>query len=164
MMNDTEQLNQLIRERYNVLDDIETPVIHQNQLAEAVLKFIDPGSISPALVRHAAVLELRQLARAICRARYEENQKQHEVEQSGDLFDFELQPRYPAQRDGDEAYVLRLHLTIDERRENSARLRSEAKTKLRHANALDAETDDLIRKGVLVVPSQSIPDSEHPSV
>jgi hypothetical protein len=58
---------------------------------------------------------------------------------------FQLQPRYPAERQGEDTYVLRQSLTLDERRENIARLRREAGAKSAHADALEAETEQLMR-------------------
>jgi hypothetical protein len=55
--------------------------------------------------------------------------------------------RYPAERDGEEAYVLRDHLTLAERRQNVERLRREGKIGL--AQALEHETNDLISRGAL---------------
>ncbi len=101
-------------------------------------------------VRVAAILELRQMARAICRQRIAEEQEK--AESHGDtLFEMQLQPRYPAERDGDEVYVLREKLTLDERQAIISRLRKEARAKLAHAEALEAETESLIRSGKLAM-------------
>lgn len=65
----------------------------------------------------------------------------------------QLQPRYPATRtiegESDEVYVLRSHLTLQERRANVARLRREAEAKMVHADALEAETEMLLHAGQL---------------
>jgi hypothetical protein len=148
MLKPTEELTQLIRQQYNVLDQANIIAICPSDLAEAVFGIIDPRSLSPDLVRLAAVLELRQLSRAICRERHAT--QEHNAEQ-GSLFDMQLQPRYPAERDGDDAYVLRSYLTLDERMRNIERLRREANAKLAHADALQAETDDMVRRGLLVL-------------
>lgn len=73
---------------------------------------------------------------------------------------FQLLHRYPARRraeDGqiEQVYVLRSHLTIEERQKNIARLRreaaaksgQEAAAKSAHADALEKETELLIRAG-----------------
>jgi hypothetical protein len=88
---------------------------------------------------------LRQLARSICRKPGGQGDDADEVTQP--LFEDQLQPRYPAIREGEEAYVLRANLTLAERRANSARLRLEAASKARHADALDAETEQLLADG-----------------
>jgi hypothetical protein len=75
-------------------------------------------------------------------------------------WNIQLQPRYPATREGDDAYILRGHLSIGERRENIQRLRREASSKTQHADALEAETEDLIRSGKLAAeeePTHSCP-------
>ena len=149
----TEQLNALLYAKYRVLNDAKVIGISPKLLAEKVFDEIDPRSRSPLLVQGAAILELRQLARGICR---DEHTKSQEVSESGSLFDFQLQARYPAtraiegmDREKEEVYVLREHLTVKERRQNSARLRGEANAKIAHADALDAETDAMVRSGKL---------------
>jgi hypothetical protein len=121
---------------YNRLEEAKTVVILVHQLADRTYKEIDPDKKAPLLVQWPALLELRQLARAICRARQVEDE--HEAE-SGCLFDFALQPRYPARHDGCEAYVLRDHLTLAERRDNITRLRHESAAKIQHADALEPD-------------------------
>lgn len=148
----TEQLNDLIRKAYSELDELKPVAVYVSQIGERVLLEIDPTEQAPSLVRWAAFLELKQLARAVCRLRQEQSERESE---SGNLFDFQLQPRYPAEREHDDAYVLREHLTIDERRKNVARLRAEASAKLAHADALEAETEHLIRTGRFIVADQS---------
>lgn len=146
-----ERLNSIIRMKYNSLDNAGVEVIFPDDLAHETFKEIDPETDSPALVRIAALLELKQLARAICRQRQADSER--ESEQAG-LFEFQLQERYPAQRGASEdgptdGYVLRARLTIEERRKNINRLRREARAKISHADALEAETESLIRQGNL---------------
>jgi hypothetical protein len=88
----TERLNELIRFYYNGLDDQGAIAVRVNDLAWSVYEELDPGHIAPGLVEWAAMLELRQLSRAICRARQSHSEDEPA---SGSLFDFELQPRYP---------------------------------------------------------------------
>ncbi len=52
-----------------------------------------------------------------------------------------LQDRYPVMRDGEEVYVLREHLTLEERREISAKLRAEAEADFYHAEVLRTEME-----------------------
>jgi hypothetical protein len=145
----TEVLNSLLRGEYNALDEAKVILISPVDLASRVYSNIDSKDVAPALVRLAAILELRQLARAVCRQRI--TLKEAEAEQNS-LFDFKLQPRYPVKRDlEEEGYVLREYLTYDERRYNIERLRKEANAKLTHADALEAETEQLISLGKLQV-------------
>jgi hypothetical protein len=143
---DAELLSAIIKEEYRRLDDRKTESISISLLAEVVYSRIDPRTVSPPLVQTAAMLELKQLARGVCRERHQRAESDSE---SGNLFDFQLQPRYPAERDGEDAYVLRDFLTYEERVKNIQRLRHEAGAKLAHADALEAETDQLVRSGKL---------------
>lgn len=61
----------------------------------------------------------------------------------------QLQRRYPAIRDGEECYVKRKCLTTAERLKTVAQLRKEAAAAARHADALEAEMEALIRAGRL---------------
>lgn len=147
-MTSTEVLMTAIRDRYNAFDAEGVEAIDTSLLAESVYETLDPESDSPLLVKFAAVLELKQLARSICRDR--QSLAERDAEQDG-LFEFQLQPRYPAARNGRDMYVLRHCLSVVERKKNIQRLRSEATAKNNHADALAAETDDLIRQGLLSV-------------
>ena len=145
----TEQLNSLLRVRHDELHASGMVGISTADLAARVYSEIDPGLVAPARVRWAATMELKQLARAICRER--QVQSEHESENYS-LFDIQLQPRYPTVRkceDGtdDDVYVLRSHLSIEERKRNIDRLRREGEAKIAHADALQAETDHLVRLG-----------------
>ncbi len=142
----SEQLNSFIKSKYNALDEAGVIAISPADLAAEVFKEIDPESVSPMLVHIAAILELRQLSRAICRQHQTESEFAAEQES---LFEFKLQSRYPVSRviDGisESVYVLRSHLTIEERTQNIQRLRREADAKQGHADALQAETDHVAR-------------------
>lgn len=147
-MNDTEQLMQALREEYDALDGDGEIAVSPALVAARTLQRLDRDGDSPTLVALAATLELRQLARAICRQASNLDDPSDQPGQ-GALFDGQLQRRYPAQRSGAEVYVLREHLTLDERRSNIARLRAEAASKMRHADALESETEGLVARGVL---------------
>lgn len=142
----TGKLMELLKMLYLELDADGEVGISPTLLASKVLDTIDPNRCSPILVSIAASLELRQLARVVCRETQSENESR--AAQSV-LFDEQLQSRYPATRDGEEIYVMRQHLTVEERLWNVSRLRKEAQTKGRHADALQSETDKLIASGVL---------------
>jgi hypothetical protein len=152
MESTTEQLTVILSRKYNALDEKGVVAISPADLASAAYSEIDPLGRAPWLVQIAAIAELRQLARAVCRTRHLESERTSE---QGSLFDFQLQPRYPAKRplvDGEtpeDVYVLREHLTKNERDKNILRLRREAEAKTVHADALQAETDYLIQAGRL---------------
>jgi len=144
--NDTARLMELLRRQYEKLDDCGEISVSPALLSSKVMDEIDPEQAAPVMVRIAATLELRQLARSICRKHVEEGEDQ--ASQST-LFEDQLQPRYPAHRGGEEMYVLREHLTLREREDNISRLRKEAASKARHADALQFETNNLITLGKL---------------
>jgi hypothetical protein len=145
-MEPTERINNLIREQYNRLDDANEPTISPAHLARVVYDALDPEAHAPMDVRFLANLQLRQMARQICARRNDEEENQAN---QGTLFEMQLQPRYPAKRDGEDVYVVRAELTLQERRLIIARLETEAKAKTRHAEALKAETEALLKRGVL---------------
>ena len=136
----------LIREEYNRQAETAEAVIIPAQLAAVVVRILDPRIVSPNGIRFAADCEIRELARKICRETFQEEEATSE---SGDLFEFRLQPRYPAERDGEDAYVPRNLLTVAERWTNIRRLENESMAKAAHAKALRAETEYLIGAGKL---------------
>jgi hypothetical protein len=100
-------------------------------LATAAMRTLDRRRQSPPLVYKGCHLQLRQLARAVCRTRFEQESDTHE------MFP-DLQRRYPTKRDEDAEpqYVLLEHLTEDDVNYNYGRLYSEAQGKMKHADAL----------------------------
>ena len=79
------QLTSLIRRKYDILHDAGVIAISPADLATDVFNDIDPKKTSPMLVQMAAVLELRQLARGVCRQRHIDSERDAE---QGNLFDF----------------------------------------------------------------------------
>lgn len=138
-----EQVLEAMRREYALLDDAGTEAIAPEMVADRVYKTLDPSTVSPTLVRYVAVLELRQLARAICRRKTDDGADDGSPHS---LFP-ELQRRYPAERNGVATYVLREKLTLAERRRNVATLRAESAAKAAHADSLEAETDELLSSG-----------------
>lgn len=112
--------------------------INPSWIATEALREIDPAAQSIELVRIGCHLHLRQIARAQCRKLFEDSEDDDEPRFSG----FEgLQWRYPTMRSkgADEPeYVLRDHMSDDDVSYNVSRLRSEARAKLAHADALEA--------------------------
>lgn len=143
----TEQLMQHLRSAYDRLDNSGDIEVSPAVVADEVRRVIDPESESPTLLCYAAVLELRQMARSLCRKRTCIDDDSAAEQQT--LFDGQLQRRYPATRRGDEVYVLREYMTLDERIANISRLENEGRAKLRHADALRSETEALIARGIL---------------
>jgi hypothetical protein len=135
----TEQLMQALRTSYEArsADSEVDPAV----LASDAVFALDPGGASPLLVQWGCVLELRQLARSICRERLLTG-----AEKQATLFG-DLQARYPAMRRGNEVYVLREDMTLAERHRMIARLRKEATAKWSHAESLEAETKFLEEAG-----------------
>jgi len=120
-------------------------VISPMAVEQRVIKCLDPDIVAPLLVNHLARLQLRQLCRQLLITRSQEHDAKatQQAQLSASIFDVQLQPYYPAKREGEEVYVRRDHLTLAERRYNEARLRAEARAKNIHADALRAETDSL---------------------
>lgn len=148
MNTNNEQVMQIMREVYSELDGSGDIAINPAVVAARTMGRLDPDDVTPPLVGYLAVLEMRQLARAICR-RVSCTLDTASSAPQPELFDGELQRRYPALRNDEEVYVLREAMTLQERRAVAARLRSEGKSKMEHARALDAETNALVQAGVL---------------
>jgi hypothetical protein len=88
-------------------------------------------------------LHCRQLARAFCRRNFDA--AAHALSDAainGELFPDTLQDRYPRQlqKGKEPEYVLRDHLSEDDRWFNIDRLRSAAQALQKHARALETET------------------------
>jgi hypothetical protein len=89
-------------------------------------------------------LHMRQIARAFCRRNFDTAAAALAGEAvNGDLFPDTLQDRYPrqSQKGQEPVYVLREHLSEDDRWFNIDRLRSAALALQKHARALEIETE-----------------------
>jgi len=89
-------------------------------------------------------LHLRQVARAFCRRNFDAAASAASGDTvNGDLFPDTLQDRYPrqSQKGKEPMYVLREHLSEDDRWYNIDRLLSVADALQRHAQALQIETE-----------------------
>lgn len=146
-MSTTEQLNELLCQEYALVPESES--IDTTHLANAALNRLDPESITHILVRHAAFLQMKQMARAICRRCHA---REEELIESGRLFDFELQGRYPqshsAQAEGPDVYLPISQMTLQDFDYNIQRLEKEAATKQLHADALRQERSARLRAGM----------------
>lgn len=149
-MNDSqsEQVMQIIREEYARIDDAGEISIKPALVAARARERIDPDATAPTLISYCAVLEMRQMARSVCRQRSPTDDVTIARSQ-GELFDGQLQRRYPAEREGEEVYVLREYLTLMERRVIERRMRAAAISLGRHCDAFAAETDALEAQGAL---------------
>lgn len=138
MATDEHRLRSLLCEIYEKRSDEVR--VSPAWLATEALAELDGDRQAPSLVYLAAHLQLRQIARSICRNRFEDDGE--EAEQS-DLFP-NLQRRYPAAHaaDTEPEYVLLDHLTDEDVAFNVRRLRAEADAKLHHADALEAWWQD----------------------
>jgi hypothetical protein len=106
-------------------------------VANAALKELDPDSLSPYRVRLAAIQALKQIARQQLRGKFEPDDDAQAMQHQ--LFPG-LQHRYPAARqtsDGEPIYIKTELMTSADTAANIQRLRSEAGTKLKHADALE---------------------------
>jgi hypothetical protein len=140
----SEQVNRILQQQYERLDQAGDIEISPALVAAHGYEEMDPEAKAPTLVQYVAQLQLRQQARYICRKRVGE---EDDTSNQTQMFDEGLQPRYPAIRNGEEVYVKREHLTLHERKYNIGRLRNEGESKVKHAIALEAETNMLIARG-----------------
>jgi hypothetical protein len=152
-MSETRLAVMLLQAAYSQLDDKNIIAIYPEDLADVVFRQFDQAGVTPALLAWAARLELRQLARHVC-ARHPKMAQSDADAQFDELLD--LRRRYPAMRCDDcgllrHAYVLRGGMSYWERKAVSSRLRSEGNAKLFHGDALDTETDLLVRSGQLII-------------
>jgi hypothetical protein len=112
--------------------------VRPSWLATETMVALDPKKVAPQLVYRAAHLQLRQMARALCRREYGEDAG--ELGAQHNLFP-SLQARYPVScsaREGDPEYVRLENLKSEDVAFNVTRLRKEARAKLKHADALEA--------------------------
>jgi hypothetical protein len=111
--------------------------INPSWVATEALIEIDPDGKSPPLVRVGCHLELRQLARGLLREVFERGES---ADDAHPLFP-ELQWRYPqASRKGDAepSYILLDEMMPKDIAYNVDRLRMEGRSKLAHADRLEA--------------------------
>ena len=112
--------------------------VRPSWLATETMVALDPKKVAPQLVYRAAHLQLRQMARALCRREYGEDAG--DIGAQHELFPG-LQARYPmahTAKDADPEYIRLEHLKAEDVAYNVARLRKEARSKLKHADALEA--------------------------
>jgi predicted glycosyl hydrolase (DUF1957 family) len=134
----------IVRAEYNKLHDSKVITISSADIADRAYKVIDPEPKAPPLAQFAAYLQLEEMATKL-------RQKRRKIQIGPEplpLFEG-LQKRYCIHRHGEYVDILREDLTLQERRQISARLRAQAKADTSHATALDAETEELLKAGLL---------------
>ncbi|MBP7651150.1 MAG: hypothetical protein KA744_14985 [Phenylobacterium sp.] len=114
-------------------------IISPSYVARELLDLYAGASIDPHIA-YASREHFKQMARRVLAGRYDAESDDNEAHQ-GELFSGHLQRRYPIPRaSGSEpVYKLREALTPQERAWNVLSLRSSARARLLHADALEAE-------------------------
>lgn len=137
----THEESQLAEIVARIIDIRRTQVrVIPSWIATEALKEIDPTNRSHPLVRTGCHLQLRQIARAQCRQLFEGDDSEDDSEPEFTGFK-ELQWRYPAAHSKgkpEPEYVLLEHLNNADVDYNVQRLRREGRSKLAHADALEA--------------------------
>jgi hypothetical protein len=139
-----DQINAALAKAHTELVEQDVLIISPSVVAARAMQILDPDKRSPNLVEYAAILELRQLSRAMCRRQYDATSE--EAIAQGTLF-AGLSARYPVLRDGVEGYVPRLKMTLAERMQVPPRYRQVGQSIIEHADAFEAETNRLIADG-----------------
>ena len=143
----------------------------QDALTLQYVKIPHDKAVSPRFLANAVIAELKppegpdwgayiwglsialvQMARGICRRRFEDEQR--EAESSAALYDFKLQPRYPEKHglevEAEDVRYLPLDMmTIEDWDYNIERMSAEISTKTLHRDAMIHERDTRIRRGTL---------------
>jgi len=119
----------------SIVDKWQQDQMRPDWIANAALKEIDPENVTPYDVQIPALMELKQAARKLLRGRFESidgSIDQHELFPT-------LQKMYPIPYDKDDVptYTKLELLTQEQAMWNVNRLRKEAKTKQKHADALE---------------------------
>lgn len=125
----------------DVIDGVILNSSNQDQMmpswvANAGYKQLDPENIAPIRVKLAALEHLKQVSRQRLRGKFEPSDVKDALQH--DLFPT-IQARYPTRRqsnDGEPIYVKPEMLSNADWLWNINRLRTEASTKLQHADAL----------------------------
>lgn len=104
-------------------------------VANEAMIILDPGRVSISSVYNGCLMHACQIARELLRKQFE---KQPEETSQHHLFP-ELQWRYPVEHTSksEPEYVLLEDMTDADIKYNVSRLRTEAETKLKHADALE---------------------------
>lgn len=111
-------------------------------LAHRVFEVFGDPEVEPH-VQYTSVEHLKHMARVYLARRNEADSDENPAHGAQASFEFsgQLQDRYPVPRKSGEepVYKLRSHLSEEERAWNVAQLRKSARSRLEHADALEAE-------------------------
>lgn len=134
-----------------IIDNRTTSRIFPTWVANEAMQKLDPERVAPPAVYHGCMMYARQVARERLRKTFEADVVDSD-EQRLPFTDAEypeLQARYPTKRgkDGEEQYVLLADMTADDVAYNVTRLRLEAQSKEKHADALEAWGRKHVKKG-----------------
>ena len=127
------------------LDEAGVEFISAQSVATAVMEYIDPDGVSPAIVDLAARLHITEIARRILAKRHDPEVKVENAlkeGQQGDFWSGVLQERYPVNRKGSIGYVLREKCTDAELIKCAARMKKAGQSLVKHANALLSYVED----------------------
>lgn len=143
-MNQHQHINAELERQYSFLSD--AILINPSALAHRAYETFATGE-EDAHIQYASLEHIKQMARAFLRSRKDADGDMNEAHGAqgnldlGTAFSGKLQDRYPLPRaDGEEpVYKLRSELTDEERAWNAQQLRKSARSRLEHADALEAE-------------------------
>lgn len=135
----------VIRSVIDGMDAAQAQVVSPSAVALVALSRVNAGRVLDPRVEYLAVQQLKQQCRSVLRGWYAGVGPGGSAQE--DLFAGVLQPRYAVHRAGEEVYVPRMDMTLVERRAVASRLRQEGESKVRHADALNAETVRLEASG-----------------
>ncbi len=138
-MNEAGKISAEIDTQYAALS--EAVVISPNALAARVFSALSNG-LENKIVAHAGSEHIKEVCRKFL-ARHKDKPAAAIEQSTLDLGDWDgqLQDRYPGKPTpgAEPRYVLREHLSPDDRAWNVARLRKAGRSLLKHADALEAE-------------------------
>lgn len=140
-MSEGEELVAAVRRVYDINHRVVS--INPEFLADAAMDIIGFDKSIHRLGWLGCNLHLRQVARAFCRRNFDPAAMATEFAAgTRDMFDDTLQDRYPrrTQKGREPEYVLRDHLSEDDRWFNIDRMRGTARALQRHSDALEGET------------------------
>ena len=143
-MNQHQQIVAAFEREYTFLGDAIS--ISPSALAHRVFETFSTGEEDPQ-IQYTSLEHLKHMARVFLASRKDADGEMNEAHGAQGEFDLgvtfsgNLQDRYPLPRPAgaEPTYKLRAHLTAEERAWNVLQLRKSARTRLEHADALEAE-------------------------
>lgn len=146
-MNEHGKIVEQIARQYELWGD--AVIVSPSALAHSVYSAVANGDESD-IVNFLSIEQLKQMCRAFLRRRNDDDGEENEVYAAqgnfgfGDVFTGKLQDRYPVPRVGssEPVYKRRADLTAEERHWNVMQLRKSGQSRLKHADALEAEGNE----------------------